>query len=208
MLSLLAIWLMGFLSHSGGLTRKKKEIGGLVEGRIARAELGYRSGQHRPIVEDDVVHAVNQLAMRFGAPEYSKTDVNQVHQLRFELSFEVPHLISSSSSEGKVISSTMSPTEAAYVTLSMIHQKLFNAKYQVSSDEWQRNRRQENAEQVVGLKSGHHGKKAGGPRLISSDPSVRTHETYEAVTYTTQFMSTEEIGAMPDSVLDDLGVSR
>jgi hypothetical protein len=187
----------------------RQEIGGRVEDRIARAELSFRSGEHRPVTEDDVVRAVNGLAVKFGTPEYCKTDPAQVRQLRFELSFGAPHLISSSTSEeGKLISSTMSPAEAAYVTMSMIHQKLFNPKYQATSDEWQGDRQKEHAKQMSDFRSGVQRGRNSRPHLVSSTSSPRTREAYGAISGNAQLMSDGEIQAAPDSVLDDLGVSR
>lgn len=187
----------------------KKELGAQVEERIAQAELAYRSGGHRPISEVDLVRSVNKLAATFGAPEYCKTDLDQVRELRYELSFAVPALISSSDAEpNKAIPSTMSPIEATYVTLSMIHQKLFNRKYQVTSDEWKKGRQDKQTTQSVDLSSSHRDKRAAGPQLVSTTVSARSQETYTAVSHYLHSMSAGEIQAVPDSILDDLGVSR
>jgi hypothetical protein len=48
------------------------DVRGHVEERLARAELAFRSGQHRALSEESIVSTVNNLAGRIGAPEYAE----------------------------------------------------------------------------------------------------------------------------------------
>jgi hypothetical protein len=98
--------------------------------RITRSELSYRSGQQSPIREEDVVKAFNSLVSRVGAPDYARTSPEQVRYLRTALMMRAPHLVAAAGRRAgeRELPRTMSPIEATYVTLSLIHQKLNNPK--------------------------------------------------------------------------------
>jgi hypothetical protein len=152
------------------------------------------------------VNAVNSLADKLGAPDYSKTDRDQIQQLRFELSFSVPQLVAPPSADtSKVIASSMSPVEATYVALSMVHQKLFNGKYQVSTDEWRRDREAEKAQRRAGSSLDHRKGPSTSAQLVASSTGTRTQETLGAIATNTPFLSTDDISTISDSALDDLG---
>lgn len=113
--------------------------------RLVRAELNYRQGKHKGILEHDVAKTVNELADKFGAPEYAKTRRDQVRTLRVSLMPNLPHLIDQEVIEGKKdkkkpvdteMNPYMTPLEAATVAMLMLQQKLVNEDYQVTPDEF------------------------------------------------------------------------
>jgi hypothetical protein len=115
--------------HGGDLAQVVKE-------RAATAEIRFRRGQHKPIAEKDLVSTINNLADRFNAPDYAKTSIEQVRMLRMALMVKSPHVVGTLPEQKGHISSDMSPLEAAYVTLSLILQKLHTPAFQVAPEVW------------------------------------------------------------------------
>jgi hypothetical protein len=183
----------------------RAEIRGRILDRVVKAELAYRSGQHPPVPEDNVVKVVNSLAQQLGAPDYAKTNLDQVRYLRTSLMVSSPHLVASGtrSGEDKEIPRALSPVEATYVVLSLIHQKLYNPKYQEVGDGWLKARHREDVERW----EKHREKRLdvnSGPRLVSIT-GLRVAEMRQ-VAGRAPMLPTPE--ALPDMALDDLGVSR
>lgn len=171
--------------------------------RITRSELSYRSAQQPALREEDVVKAVNNLVSRVGAPDYVRTSLEQVRYLRTALMMRAPHLVAATgrSSKETELPRTMSPIEATYVTLSLIHQKLNNPKYQEDDNgaSWLQRRRNET---LGNLKAGTAN--STGPKLLSVN-SPRSSEIRKVVA---NVLTLSSAGRLPDMVLDDLGVSR
>jgi hypothetical protein len=109
----------------------RQEIRGRVQERIVRAELSFRARQTQPIQMEAVVRMVNDTAHRLSAPFYVQTNMEQVRYLRTALMIRTPHLVGPSARQGNEsqIPGSMSPVEATYLALSLIHQKLFNPVY-------------------------------------------------------------------------------
>jgi hypothetical protein len=103
--------------------------------RLVRAEINYRSGQTAGIPEANVVRVIDELARTFDAPEYARTDEDEVRETRLSLSSGMPHFIPHQSTGTGAVSSTeppytinsvMSPLEALYVMRFLIMQKEIN----------------------------------------------------------------------------------
>lgn len=182
----------------------RQEIRGQVLDRLVKAELSYRSGQHPPVPEENVVKVVNNLAQQLGAPDYVKTNLDQVRYLRTSLMMRVPHLVAATArgQHEKEIPRTMSPVEGTYLLLSLIHQKLFNPKFQESDGEWLKNRELEAAERWKTRGSGKS--RDARPRLLSvSNPNAAA---IRGLMENASRLSFSE--DLADKALDDLGVSR
>jgi len=103
--------------------------------RLVRAELNYRRGQKEGIPEANTVRVIDELVRELSAPEYAKTDEDQVHDTRLAISSLMPHFIvqqplrsgeESSTGVSYTVHPTMSPLEAVYVTRFLIMQKETN----------------------------------------------------------------------------------
>jgi hypothetical protein len=103
--------------------------------RLIRAELDYRRGQREGIPEANTVRVIDELVRELSAPEYAKTDEDQVHDTRLVISSLMPHFIvqqplgsgeKSSNGVPYIVDPTMSPLEAVYVTRFLIMQKEIN----------------------------------------------------------------------------------
>jgi len=188
-----------------------QQIQGRIEERISRAEVAYRNRVHAPVPEENVVKTFNNLAEKLGTPEFTKTDLRQVRYLRLSLMTAAPHLVGAASagqSDGSM-PRIMSPAEAAYVTLSLVHQKLYNPKYQVTSRQWADDRDREDWERWHDYRSGKRDANPVRPRLISVSISYDSAEGRKAIVGSVAARLAS--GAATDVVenaLDDLGVSR
>jgi len=103
--------------------------------RLIRAELNYRRGQKEGIPEANTVRVIDELVRELSAPEYAKTDEDQVHDTRLVISSLMPHFIvqqplrsgeESSMGVPYTVNPTMSPLEAVYVTRFLVIQKETN----------------------------------------------------------------------------------
>ena len=112
--------------------------------KLVRAEINYRSGQKAGIPEANIVRVIDELARTFDAPEYARTDEEEVRETRLSISFWVPHFIvhqaagtgaESSTEPPYTVNSVMSPLEALFVTRFLIMQKEDNSSSQVTSTE-------------------------------------------------------------------------
>lgn len=112
--------------------------------RLIRAELNYRRGQREGIPEASIVRVIDELARELSAPEYAKTDEDQVHDTRLAISSLMPQFIvqqplrpgeESSTGAPYTVDPTMSPLEAVYVTRFLIMQKEINESYLITPTE-------------------------------------------------------------------------
>jgi hypothetical protein len=168
-----------------------------VRGRVANSETLYRNNQRGGVAEVEVVEAVNGLQIKFNTPEFSKTDLYEVRKLRQALQLSAPQLVghgrqSEQSFVGNVnptIVSAMSPSEAVFVLLAMIHQKKSNPNYQMTIAE-------RNASWEV-----LHTTKIG--QGLAADPA-RAGQMVNAVDAKVATMTAAEILAIPHRALDIL----
>lgn len=112
--------------------------------RLVRAEMNYRRGQKAGIPEVNIVCVIDELARELNAPEYARTDEDEVRQTRLAISYMMPHLIVhqplSAEEESSLglpftVNPTMSPLEAVYVTRFLIMQKEINEFSQITRAE-------------------------------------------------------------------------
>jgi len=112
--------------------------------RFVRAEINYRSGQKAGIPEANIVRVIDELARTLNAPEYARTDEEEVRDTRLAVSLWMPHFIvhqaagtgeGSSTEQPYTLNPVMSPLEALYVTHFLIMQKQINQSSQITSAE-------------------------------------------------------------------------
>jgi len=123
-----------------GIDEKIVATAGAVPDRLVAAEIAFQKGKTAGIGEGSVVNAINQLALRFNAPEYAFTDVKELRRLRLKMLTVYPGLIGRGSAATRDdtkhhFDAGMSPVEAFHVTATLVFQKLTNPEFQFSRKE-------------------------------------------------------------------------
>jgi hypothetical protein len=116
-----------------------------LRGRLYRAEMSFRRGAQAVVLERDLATAINQEVARSRAdapdavPDYMRTTEGQVRRVRTFLRRYVPHIVKTADGAPQAvrIASGLSPAEAVFVSIGLIHQKLVNPEYQVPPEEWE-----------------------------------------------------------------------
>ena len=172
-----------------------------IKDRVGSAEIEFRRGAQKAVTEKDVVSTVNYLAIRLNAPDYARTSVEQVRMLRTALMARCPNVIGTLPDENKHISSAMSPLEGLYVTLSLIHQKLYNAAFQVTPDEWHQQR--------YGSRSRSSSRpRQGGPQLQIHGASDRSVALKRAITDAAASYGRSDLNDVLQRALSALGLEE
>jgi len=96
-----------------------------IRDRVYRAEIAFRNGLQKSILEIRLVKAINEVASLAFAPEALKTSEDQVHMFRVLLNTTMPHFIG--------ISNEMSPAEVVFVTGFLTQQKLRDPGFKLDS---------------------------------------------------------------------------
>lgn len=104
--------------------------------RVIRSEVNYRNGRREGIAEANIVRLIDELATRFDAPDYARTNPDEVRMLRLTFAEIMPHFIprqpfqGANAVEERVVFSVapqMSPLEAVYITSHLLWQKQHSA---------------------------------------------------------------------------------
>src|SRR5882724_4931201 len=109
--------------------------------RLARAEVNYRSGLAPDITGHNIVLLIDGLVQKLEAPDYARTDDDEVLDLRAGLVAQMPHLVGNfSQAESKNAAAIgpedkLSPIEAVLVTRILIMQKEHNEAFQTTQAE-------------------------------------------------------------------------
>jgi hypothetical protein len=112
--------------------------------RVAEAEINYRRGRKAGIPEANIVRVVDYLAIKLGAPNYARTDEEEVRDRRLSISQIMPNFIQrrppgageeSPTGFPYTVDPLMTPLEAVYVTHSLIAQKEFSAFSLLTTEE-------------------------------------------------------------------------
>jgi len=180
------------------------EIDESVKERLVQAEISHRTNRGKSSCSEyRIVHAVNLLADRVGAPHYTRTNVFEVRRLRSNVLITTPEMQEprhkNDLSKAKK-QNTMSPIETFFVAITLIQQKRHNPEYQLTNDEW------------IAL---HGGKRTSGTGQKFSDEmarrrvdSNRSEEVRRAVERGVSNMSPFELLSLPEELLNTLGIER
>ncbi len=109
--------------------------------RLARAEVNYRSGVTPGITGHNIVLLIDDLVQKLEAPEYARTDDDEVFNLRANLAAGAPHLVGNFSQANSKNAAAigpedkLSPIEAVFVTRQLIMQKEINEAFQTTPAE-------------------------------------------------------------------------
>ena len=169
-----------------------------IKERLVRAEINYRWGSHKvDPSEFRVVHVVNRLADRLGAPAYARTNVFEVRRLRTDLLPNTADLQTLSMADE--LGAPMSPLERLLRGLAP-QQKRHNVEFQLTNDEW---------------RALHGGRRAArtneqfrAEMEARRGDSSRGDEIEQAIDKGFAAMSAAEMFSLPEQLLDTLGVER
>jgi hypothetical protein len=170
-----------------------------IKERLVRAEINYRQGSHKvDPSEFRVVHVINRLADRLGAPAYARTNVFEVRRLRTDL---LPYTSDLQTGDmADALGAPMSPLEAFFFAVSLFQQKRYNVDFQLTNDEW-------TALHGGARAGGGNGQFRGEMDARRSDTS-RGDEIEQAIDKGFAEMSAAEMLSLPEQLLDTLGVER
>jgi hypothetical protein len=107
-----------------------------VRQRVTKAELQFHQGKRKGISNESLARAVNDSAIAFGAPDTAKTSVAQIHLVRMLIAQEAPNVGQTWDPERLVCTDLMTPSQAVFVALFLLDQKLLNPDYQLDPDKW------------------------------------------------------------------------
>ena len=172
-----------------------------VKSRIVNAEILYQNNQRDGVEEIEVVEVVNGLKIKFDAPEFGKTDLYEVRKIRQSLQLFAPQLVGHGrASEVNFVNNVqptivakMSPTEAVFVTMTLVYQKISNPEYQ-----------QTFAERDAGWAAAHSLKSM---QPMESDP-VRVDQINNSIKTKINSMSISEQTDLPHKALNILGIEQ
>jgi hypothetical protein len=173
--------------------------------RLQRAEISYRNGKQEGIQEINVVRVVNGLALKFKAPEYAKTSQYEVRTLRLAMLPLLPDFIAverfgetgEEARIGSTIPPQMSPTEAVFVTLMLLQQKLSNPEYQMT-----------HAERVSRWAEKHRRKEGDSQTVPRREDTARQEEMQQVMERGIFEMAAAELSNLPTRALDILDVQK
>ncbi|HEV2765156.1 MAG TPA: hypothetical protein VGV38_19390, partial [Pyrinomonadaceae bacterium] len=110
--------------------------------RLVRSEVKYRRGAFAGVTAETLARVFDELATRFAAPDYARTDASEINSIRLSLSYSMPRLVPRRpAGEAKApapyfmreaefaVPEMMSPVEASLVALALIQQKEINEFY-------------------------------------------------------------------------------
>jgi hypothetical protein len=108
--------------------------------RLLRAEMSFRRGDSPGASESSIVRLIDGLAQKLDAPEYARSDEDEVHRLRLLLSYETPHMVVATPGvndpndpTSRTLPETLSPVEAVFVTRQLLIQKEISEAFQTTS---------------------------------------------------------------------------
>jgi hypothetical protein len=181
------------------------ELDDSIKDRLVRAELNHKTNRGKSsCAEQRVVHAVNLLADKIGAPAYTRTNLFEVRRVRANLLAYTPDLqerrYKTDLRKGQKQTTAMSPLETFFIAVTLIQQKRHNPEYQLTNDEW------------IAL---HGGKRtADGHKKFNEEMqqrrinSTRSEEVRQAVEAGISALGPFELLGLPDQLLNTLGIER
>ena len=185
-----------------------KTVSDSLKDRLVSAEEGFHSGTHRGISEVEVARAVNGFVIKFRTPAYTWTSPSEVKEIRGRLLTLVPDFVG----RGRVVNgrpelkkrgakiAEMSPLEAAYTTMAVVYQKMYNPDFQLTQAE----RRASWIEKHSRSRQ-TFGKGDALPSNTATDRQQEMEAVFRRVATTTTL---NDLYTLPDKVLDVLGIER
>ena len=180
-----------------------------VKDRIVSAEQKFQEGSRGGISEITLARALNGLVVKFKAPEYATTSASEVREVRGRMLAFLPDLIGRGRVElGKVQARNpgsaipeMSPVEAAYIAMTVVHQKMYNPDFQLTQ-----------GERAARWIDRHNKtpKTIGKQKSTTTDtgPTARQQEMEAVMRSAVTTTSLQDLFSLPDKVLDALGIER
>jgi hypothetical protein len=108
--------------------------------RVAQAETDYRNGAQTAVHEADLVRAHNNLANSLKLPEWAFTTAEEVRMVHMDFALAYPEFLADHASidqNGRLslLSDDLSPAQVMFLETSLIYQKIYNPKFQMTAAE-------------------------------------------------------------------------
>jgi hypothetical protein len=180
-----------------------------IKERLVRAEKNFRKNK-KGVREASIVRMINELADKFQAPAYAKTSPLQVRIARVELMKYMPSFIAQETRAerkglkkkvGASINPEVSPLEAAYIAMLLIHQKMLNEEYQQTPDEYAANLHRWRAAERNNSSATEH-------TIVNKRNQEKCREMRQVVSGGVARLSPASIQGLIDDSLDTLGIER
>lgn len=178
-----------------------------VKDRLVRAEQKFHSGNNKGVSEVDVARAVNGLVVKFNGPAYARTSPSEVREVRGRLLPYLPDFVGRGrvergkpqSKKPKSTIEEMSPVEAAYTTMTVLHQKLYNPEFQLTQEE----------RRAVWIEKHSKSPRSAGQAGSQSPIGVTgRQQEMEGVLRRAASTPLQDLVSLPDKMLDTLGIER
>ena len=187
-------------------TAQASDLSLIAQDRITRSEVAYRAHTLSSISDSTIEYAFNRLAARLNAPDFAYTNVAQIRKLRLSMIAGTPQLTGAASgvgTGGSILRTGMAPSEAAWVTLSLIQQKAYNADFQVRPSDWDSYVVQKEESKRQTYQQGTY-----SPRLVSGALPPKLTQLQQTVGPVLENMSASARADLINATLDDLGIPR
>src|SRR6266446_1119054 len=179
-----------------------------LKDRLVSAEENFHNGNHKGISELEVTRAVNGFVAKFNTPDYSRTSPSEVREVRGRLLTLLPDFVGrgrvengkgQAKKQGAPLAE-MSPVEAAYMTMAVAYQKMYNPDFQLTQAE----RRASWIDK--------HSKSPRTPNKADSELTTSQKERQQEMDGILRRVATttpiQDLFSLPDKVLDVLGIER
>ena len=142
--SAIAVLARGAFSNAG-IPPEIADAFGLTD-RIVQAQKNYRAGAQPAVHETDIVTAVNNFAGSIGTPAWTHTTQAEVRKLRMHMLVVLPQLFANQAppdAKGRyrILNPDLSPLEASFLTVTMLHAKVFSEEFQFTAAEQAQNQK-------------------------------------------------------------------
>jgi hypothetical protein len=182
-----------------------------VKDRLVGAEVRFQRDGSGGIPEENVALMINGLATEFGAPDFMKTDVQQVRHIRVARMAYLPNLINQRVA-GRSVSSELSPLEATFVAMDLIYQKLNVEEFQVTPQEFRAN---VNKQRLAAWED-HQSRKSQGKEEPAPEAAYQMKEAVptskqeelKQISHRAAALMSEGFLSRANSALDTLGIDR
>lgn len=178
-----------------------------IKDRLVNAEQKFHNGNHKGISEREVARAVNGFVVKFKTPAYTRTSPSEVKEMRGRLLTLLPNFIGRGRVErGKAQAKTprskieeMSPVEAAYMTMAVVYQKMYNPDFQLTQAE---------RRDVWVEKHNRSPRSIGKTDSQPSTDSTARQQEMEGVLRRAATTPLQDLLSLPNQVMGVLGIER
>ena len=195
-----------------GPTKIPITIDNVIKDRLVYAEMQYRRGLAHGVKEQSIVEFTNMLAAKLKLPSYAQTSPAQVRHIRIWLMRVNPKFMGDGAfrtgmEPGQEIYPELSPLQATHLLLEVLGHKLSDPFFQLTPDEWDRDKQRREAERNEQLAKGV----ISGSNVVQATAIMQNPKESEmrlAVAQSTNSLTPVEAFSLIDDGFKILGITR